>query len=305
MAVLERGGNAFDAAVATGFTLQVVEPHLNGPGGEVPALLCRSTGASRSRSAGRASRPPPRRSSATTSRPRARPGHGRPGRLRPRGVRRLAAAAASSSGRGGSRTCSRSRSATRSTASRSSPGSAHDRAHRGALRELARLARPLPAGARGRHPLPQPGARRDLPPHRRRGRGGSREEEIEKARARVLRGLRRRGDRPLRRRRGRAPDRRRHGAWRAIARAGRLARIRRPDRLQDAAVGRRPVGLQQLALLDGFDLAELSSSERVHVVTECAKLAFADRDALYGDAEVPLETLLSTRVQRRAPRVDR
>ena len=54
-----------------------------------------------------------------------------------------------------------------------------------------------------------------------------------------------------------------------------------------------PVGLQQLALLDGFDLAELSPAEFVHVVTECAKLAFADRDALYGDAEVPLETLLS------------
>ena len=54
-----------------------------------------------------------------------------------------------------------------------------------------------------------------------------------------------------------------------------------------------PTGLQQLALLDGFDLAELSPAEFVHVVTECAKLAFADRDALYGDAEVPLETLLS------------
>ena len=39
MAILERGGNAFDACVTSGFMLQVVEPHLVGPAGEVPAVF--------------------------------------------------------------------------------------------------------------------------------------------------------------------------------------------------------------------------------------------------------------------------
>ncbi|WP_406857497.1 gamma-glutamyltransferase family protein [Alsobacter sp. KACC 23698] len=39
MAILEKGGNAFDACAAAGFVLQIVEPHLCGPAGEAPAVF--------------------------------------------------------------------------------------------------------------------------------------------------------------------------------------------------------------------------------------------------------------------------
>ncbi len=62
--------------------------------------------------------------------------------------------------------------------------------------------------------------------------------------------------------------------------------------------GQGPAFLQQLALLKGFDLSAMGadSPQFIHTVTECAKLAFADREAFYGDPDfidVPVETLLS------------
>src|ERR1700758_1362678 len=62
--------------------------------------------------------------------------------------------------------------------------------------------------------------------------------------------------------------------------------------------GQGPVFLQQLGLLDGFDLAAMGpgTADFVHTVTECGKLAFADREAWYGDPDVtavPVKALLS------------
>ena len=60
--------------------------------------------------------------------------------------------------------------------------------------------------------------------------------------------------------------------------------------------------LQQLALLKGFDLDGLdpAGADFIHLQVECAKLAYADREAFYGDpdfVEVPMATLLVRRLQ--------
>jgi gamma-glutamyltranspeptidase / glutathione hydrolase len=59
-----------------------------------------------------------------------------------------------------------------------------------------------------------------------------------------------------------------------------------------------PVVLQQLALLKGFNLDGMNptSPDFIHLQIECLKLAFADREAFYGDpafVDVPMKTLLS------------
>jgi len=67
-----------------------------------------------------------------------------------------------------------------------------------------------------------------------------------------------------------------------------------------------PVFLQQLAILEGYDLRALghNTADYLHILIEGAKLAFADREAYYGDPqfdEVPFDVLLSKdyAVQRR------
>ncbi|HZT14383.1 MAG TPA: gamma-glutamyltransferase family protein [Gaiellaceae bacterium] len=295
MAVLERGGNAFDAACATGFVLQVVEPHLNGPGGDLPAVFWA------------ADRGEPLVLCAQGVTPRAAtierfrelgcdlvPGTGLlaacvPGAfggwlrlLAELGTWRLADVLAFAIGY-------------------AEDGYPVVPGMTATIERVEELLRGWPASAELYLPAPRPGStfrNRALAATYRRivdeSRGGTREAEIERARDVFYEGFVAEEIARFCAAEGGLLDGDDLARWRATFEAPAAADYRGLTVCKTGPWGQGPSGLQQLRLLEGFDVAELDEAEFVHVFTECAKLAFADRDACYGDtAEVPLERLLS------------
>ncbi|HWL34177.1 MAG TPA: gamma-glutamyltransferase family protein [Gaiellaceae bacterium] len=294
MSVLERGGNAFDAAVATGLTLQVVEPHLNGPGGEVPALLFPVDRGEPIALCGQGVAP-----GAATIERYHELGH----ELIP-GTGVLAACVPGAFGgwlllleQFGTWRLEDVLSFAIGYAEHGFPLVAGIRATIERTEELLRgwpgsreLYLPAPeVGAVFRNPVLAATYRRILDE----ARGGSREQEIESARRAYYEGFVAEEIERFVAAEGGLLTGEDMARWRATLEPVAKLEYRGLTVCKTLPWAAGPVGLQQLALLDGFDLAELSPAELVHVVTECAKLAFADRDALYGDDEVPLETLLS------------
>ena len=295
MAVLERGGNAFDAAVATGFALQVVEPHLNGPGGELPAVFWSVERSEPLALCGLGVAP----AAATIGRFRELghelvPGTGVlaacvPGAfggwlllLREFGTWRLADVLALAIG----------------YAENGYPLHAQIHATIERNEELLRgwpgsaaLYLPVPeAGALFRNPALAATYRRILEESR----GGSREEEIERARLAFYEGFVAGAIDRFSVREGGLLTGDDIATWEATIEPVVTFDYHGLTVCKTRSWAAGAVGLQQLALLQGFDLAELSEAELVHTVVECAKLAFADRDALYGDiGEVPFDVLLS------------
>ena len=294
MAVLERGGNAFDAACAAGLVLQVVEPHLNGPGGDLPAVFWSAERGEPLVLCAQGVAP----AAATIDAYRSRghelvPGTGLlaacvPGSfggwlllLMEFGTWRLADVLEFALGYA-------------ENGYTVVPGITDT------IERAEPLLREWPGSAAVYLPAPRPGTifrnpqlaatwRRLLDESR----GGSREAEIERARQVYYEGfIAEEIDRF-----SRAHDGLVTGAdlaaWRATLEPPATIDYRGLTVCRTGAWGQGPAGLQQLALLEGFDVGAMSEAELVHVVTECAKLAFADRDANYGDADVPLDRLLS------------
>jgi gamma-glutamyltranspeptidase/glutathione hydrolase len=323
MAILEKGGNAFDAAVATGFALQVVEPHLNGPGGDVPILLYSARRDEVQVICGQGTAP----EAATIEAYRDLglelvPGSGLlaavvPGAfdawmllLRDYGTLPLGevlepAMALARNGYPLVPNISAAIERVRPLFEEEWPSSAAVYLPDGAV--------PRP-GTLFRNPVLASTYARILEEA---ATGPNREAQIEAARTAWYKGFVAEAiDRFCRTQAVMDTSGRRH---RGLLRADDLARwqasVETPlsydyhgfTLCKAGPWSQAPVALQQLALLAGFDLAALSAEdpEFVHLVTECAKLAFADREAFYGDpdfVEVPIATLLSDAysAQRRA-----
>jgi gamma-glutamyltranspeptidase/glutathione hydrolase len=314
MGVLERSGNAFDAAVAAGFVLQVVEPHLNGPAGEAPILVYLAGSDTVEVIAGQGVAP-----AAATPRHFAAlgldlvPGTGqlaacvpgafdawmtllaRHGTLGPREVLEPAIGYAAD-GIPVLAHISESIERVAPVFQRDWPSSAAVYLPGG---------RPPAAGDRLRNPALAATFRRVL--REAEAAGADREARIQAARDAFYRGFVAEAiDRGARRTVPDVSGRAHAGLLTADDLARWQTPVEAPTHLDYAGYrvfktgpwGQGPVFLQQLALLAGFDLASCAPDDPrfVHTVVECAKLAFADRDAFYGDpdfTEVPLATLLS------------
>jgi gamma-glutamyltranspeptidase/glutathione hydrolase len=314
MAVLEKGGNAFDAAVATGLVLQIVEPHLNGPGGEVPVIGFDAAGGEVFVLDGQGPAP----AAATLAAFGALgidlvPGTGllpacvpaafgtwmlllaSRGSLPLREVMEYAIGYARD-GYPMLPTASSAIAAVAGTFRDHWPTSAETYLAGGVPAAGSRFANPVLATAYSRILAEAEAA------------GSDREAQIEAARRAFYEGfvaeaitayLERAEVMDVTGRRNRGllsgGD---LASWRASAEEPVTFGYHGLTVCKTGPWGQGPVFLQQLALLDGFDLAGMGpgSADFIHVVTECAKLAFADREAWYGDprdTDVPLAGLLS------------
>ena len=297
MAVLERGGNAFDAAVTTGFVLQVVEPHLNGPGGDLPAVFWSAERGEPLVLCAQGVAP----AAATIERYRAE-GHD----LVP-GTGLLAACVPGAFG-GWLRLLAEFGTWRLADVLEHAIGYAeHGYPVVPGIPFTIRAAEPLlrgwPGSAALYLPPPEPGSlfhNAALAATYRRivdeSRGGSREDEIERARVLFYEGFVAEAIDRFSGANGGLLAGDDLASWRATIEAPATHDFRDLTVCKTGSWGQGPVFLQQLALLDGFDLDQLSDAEYVHIVVECAKLAFADREAFYGDpsrVDVPLERLLS------------
>jgi gamma-glutamyltranspeptidase/glutathione hydrolase len=290
MSVLERGGNAFDAVCAAGFVLQVVEPHLNGPGGDLPIVFWSAERAEALVLCAQGVAP----AAATIERFRelgldAVPGTGLlaacvPGAfggwlllLEQFGTWPLADVLAYA-------------------IDYAESGYPVVPAITAVIEREEALLRQWPASAELYLPAPRPGSTFRNPQLAATWRRVLDESDggVEQARRVFYEGFVAEEIDSFSREQGGLLTGDDLGAWRATLEAPATVGYRGLTVCKTGPWGQGPAGLQQLALLEGFDVGALSEAEFVHVTTEAAKLAFADRDASYGDDPgVPLERLLS------------